>query len=478
MSLRIRLLLVILGVYAIGGFFLTRWMLDQVRPRYLESMEESLVDASVLLAALLEEDATENGPDVARIRTAFEKAGNRGFEAKIFSLAKTAIDLRVYIVNAHGRVLFDSLGQVEGQDYSRWNDVARTLAGRYGARSTRDVEGDDSTQVLYVAAPVRSGTDIVGAVTVGKPTEGINALVSVAKRKIVLGAAAGGLALLAVLLLVAAWIITPLERLTSYARAVRDGRAAALPSLPGRTLGELGRTFEEMRDALAGRQHAERYTQALAHEVKAPLTAIRGAAELLNEDMPLEQRAKFLGNIRHESERIQKIVERLLELTSIEARKALHRTERINSSDVLAEAADAIRTGFETRGVALVMDGGVGCSFEGERFLLRQALINLLQNALEFSPRGTEVRLSAQRSGERLVFSVADRGPGVPDYALARVFERFYSLARPGSSQKSTGIGLALVREIALLHGGDAMLMNRVDGGAEATIWIPASGRD
>lgn len=476
MSLRIRLLLVILAVYAIGGFFLTRWMLDQVRPRYLESMEESLVDASVLLAALLEEEATEDGPNVTRIKSAFEKARDRGFEARIFSLAKTAIDLRVYVVNAHGRVLFDSLGEVEGQDFSRWNDVARTLAGRYGARSTRDVEGDDSTQVLYVAAPIRHAADIVGAVTVGKPTQGINALVSVAKRKIVVGAAVGGFALLTMLLLVAAWIIAPLERLTDYARAVRDGRAAALPSLPGRTLGELGRTFEEMRDALAGRQHAERYTQALAHEVKAPLTAIRGAAELLNEEMPVEQRAKFLSNIRHEAERIQNIVERLLELTSIEARKALSRTERMNSSEVLVEAVDAIRTGFEARGVALVMDGKEGCEFEGERFLLKQALINLLQNALEFSSRGKEVGLSAERSGERLVFRVADRGPGVPEYALTRVFERFYSLARPGSSQKSTGIGLALVREIALLHGGDATLVNRVGGGAEATLWIPVSG--
>jgi two-component system sensor histidine kinase CreC len=477
MSLRIRLLLVILTVYAIGGFFLTRWMLDQVRPRYLESMEESLVDTSVVLAALLEEDATQGGPDVTRIRAAFGRTRDRGFEAKIFSLAKTAIDLRVYVVNAQGRVLFDSRGQVEGRDFSRWNDVARTLAGRYGARSTRDIDGDDGTQVLYVAAPIRHGAGIVGAVTVGKPTQGINALVSVAKRKILVGAAVGGLALLTVLLLVAAWIVGPLERLTAYARAVRDGRAAALPSLPGRTLGELGRTFEEMRDALAGRQHAERYTQALAHEVKAPLTAIRGAAELLNEDMPVEQRAKFLSNIRHESERIQKIVERLLELTSIEARKALHRTERMNSSDVLTEAADAVRTSYETRGLRLVTDGGAGWMFEGERFLLRQALINLLQNAQEFSPQGGEVRLAAERSGDRLVFRVTDRGPGVPEYALARVFERFYSLARPGSVQKSTGIGLALVREIALLHGGNATLSNRTGGGAEATLWVPVSER-
>src|SRR5690606_36500319 len=125
-------------------------------------------------------------------------------------------------------------------DFSCWNDVARTLSGRYGARSTRDVPGDDATQVLYVGAPVRHENEVVGVVTVGKPTRGINALVEAAERKILIGAAVGGVALLLVLLLVAAWIIGPFERLTAYARAVRDGRPAALPKLPGRTLGELG----------------------------------------------------------------------------------------------------------------------------------------------------------------------------------------------------------------------------------------------
>ena len=476
MSLRIRLLLVILAVYAIGGYVLTRWMLDQVRPRYLESIEESLVDTSVLLASLLEADATVTGPNVAELRAAFERAANEGFDARIFSLAKTAIDLRVYVVNANGRVLFDSNGAAEGKDFSRWNDVARTIGGRYGARSTRDVPGDDATQVLYVGAPVRHANEIVGVITVGKPTRGINALVEAAERKILIGAAVGGVALLLVLLLVAAWIIAPLEKLTAYARAVRDGRPVALPNLPGRTLGELGRTFEEMRDALAGRQHAERYTQALAHEVKAPLTAIRGAAELLQEDMPVEQREKFLSNIRHESARIQKVIERLLELTSIEARKTPGQTEQINAHDLMAEAAEAVHAGYEARGVSLVTEARTECAFLGERFLLRQALTNLLQNALDFSSRGGVVRFEEDAAAGRVIFKISDEGPGVPEYALPKVFDRFYSLARPGTTQKSTGIGLALVREIAYLHSGDATLGNRPGGGAEANLWLPIAG--
>jgi two-component system sensor histidine kinase CreC len=243
--------------------------------------------------------------------------------------------------------------------------------------------------------------------------------------------------------------------------------------LPGRTLRELGAAFEEMREALEGRHQIERYTQALAHEVKAPLAAIRGAAELLGEDMPAEPRRKFLGNIRTEAARIQQIVDRLLELSSLEARKALGRTERIEVAELLTEAAAALRPAFESARVALTVEGGAGVWLRSERVLLREALVNLLQNALDFTPAAGTVALRAEASAERAELIVEDTGPGVPDYALERAFERFYSLPRPGSGRKSTGLGLSLVREIAHLHGGEATLANRPEGGARATLCVP-----
>jgi two-component system sensor histidine kinase CreC len=234
MSLRLRLLLVLLAVYCAGGWYLTRQALSQIRPRYLESMEESLVDTSVLLAALVETGLREGRVDEAALRRAVTAAQGRAFEARIFTLRKTAVDLRIYVTDATGRVLFDSTGIHEGKDFSRWIDVARTLRGEYGARSTRDIAGDDNTQVLYVAAPIRSEGRIVGVLTTGKPTRGINELVAAARQKLLTSAAVGGVVVLVILLLVASWVIAPLERLTAYARAVRDGRPAPLPPLPAR----------------------------------------------------------------------------------------------------------------------------------------------------------------------------------------------------------------------------------------------------
>lgn len=473
MSLRLRLLLVLLAIYSAGGYYLTSRALEQVRPRYLESIEESLVDTSALLAAFVETELNEGRVDVTALRKAVEGAQGRKFEARVFTLRKTEVDLQVYVTDGAGVVIFDSTGRDEGKNYSRWNDVIRTLRGEYGARSTRDTPGDDNTQVIYVAAPIRHEGQIVGVLTTGKPTRGINELVAVARQKLLTGAAVGGLVVLILLLVVASWVIAPLERLTVYARTVRDGRPAPLPPLPGHTLRDLGTAFEEMRDALEGRQHVERYTQTLAHEVKAPLAAIRGAAELLDEKMPEEQRQIFLANIRTESARIQRIIERLLELSSLEARKQLRQTETLPAARLASEAADVVRPACAARNINLTIRETGAATVRGEVVLLREALVNLLQNALDFSPAGGEIALAVDADARRVCFTVEDAGPGVPDYALPRVFERFYSLPRPGTDRKSTGLGLALVREIAHLHGGDATLENRPEGGARATLRVP-----
>lgn len=474
MSLRLRLLVLILVVGGSAGYFLTREALKQLRPRYIESMEETLVDTSVLLASVLETHLVNGRLDPGILEKALGAAQRRTLNARVFSLEKNRVDLRVYVTDANGRVVYDSAGSDVGRDYSRWNDVLRTLHGEYGARSTRTVVDDDNTQTIYVAAPIRDGPHIVGVVSVGKPTAGINHLVAVAKRRVLYGAVVGGLAIAIILWVAASWVIAPIERLTHYAQAVRDGKNVAAPALPGRTLRELARSFEEMRDALAGRKHAERYTQALAHEVKAPLSAIRGSAELLGEEMSTEQRQRFLGNIRSEVERIQRIVDRLLELTSIEARKALQKSETLETRELIDEAVNVVHNSYAAARVRLVVaSDSADVSVTGERVLLREALVNLLQNAQEFSPMNAEVVLRCTREHEQIRFVVEDRGTGVPEYALTRIFERFYSLPRPSTNRKSTGIGLALVREIAMLHGGDAMLQNREGGGARATLWLP-----
>ncbi len=479
MTIRTRILLVYLLLIGGSYVYLVSWILEGIRPRYLESMEESLVDTASLLASVVETHSAGGTPDTARLREAVNAAHRRELNALIYGMHKTAIDLRVYVTDAHGIVLYDSNGGLdEGADYSRWRDVRLTLSGAYGARATRTDPDDEYSLGIYIAAPIRSGDTIIGVLSVGKPTRNINELVAAVRTRVLLAGLIGGVLVIGAGIAFSVWLTTPLEKLTAYARAVRDGRPATLPRLAGREVGDLRRAFEEMRAALEGKHYVERYTQTLAHEIKAPLSAIRGAAELLSEDaaMPPAQRTKFLANLRTESARIQQIVDKLLQLAALEARKHLSGVERIDLGALVREVAAFGETTRATRGLTLILDipDTERIVIKGEKFLLTQALSNLFQNAMEFTPSGGSLTLSLTKAARHAVLTLDDTGAGIPDYALPQLFERFYSLPRPDTGTKSTGLGLSFVREIAHLHGGEITVTNRPDApGCRAVLTLP-----
>jgi len=324
MSIRFRILLSYLLVIGLGFFYLVKKLIDaeEIEPRYMQSVEEPLVDTSMYLASLLEAEIDAGRIDISSFRTAFDRAANRKFIAQIFSKEKTTLDLDVYITDARGIVLFDSRnGQGRRGELSQWRDVFLTLRGKYGARSTRENDDDDTSSVLYVAAPVMDGEQIAGVLTVCKPQWSMaNFMEQTRKRIIFLGALAAGAAVV-LGSLVATWLTSPIQKLTNYAKALRDGRRVPLPKLGATEMATLGRTIEDLHDALEGRNYVENYVQALTHEIKSPVAAIRGAAELLHEPMSPEQRDEFLGNIQAETIRVQEIVDRLLLLSAVEAKR-------------------------------------------------------------------------------------------------------------------------------------------------------------
>ena len=473
-SKRNRIFIGILLIYAAGiGFVLYRVLAD-LDPRYRESAEESLVETAQIMASLVEQDVKDGAIDTSRLEPLFKSVYARQFEAQIFSLTKRRVELRLYVTDRTGRVLYDSVGTMKGADFSQWRDVVLALKGGYGARTTHDVEGDPNTAVMYVGAPVRNRKDIIGAVSVGKPVQSFGQFVEAARRKTLL---VGGVAAVSVILLaiiVSAWLVRPFGVIADYVRYVRSERRISLPRLGRRAWGAIGAAYDEMRDALAGRNYVADYVQTLTHEVKSPLSAIRGAAELLQEPgMPPEQRHKFLANIMRETQRIQEMVDRMMELTALETRRSLERVEQVELRPMLEPLVAAAQDAAVQRQVKVQLVVEQDATVEGDPFLLRQAVSNLLDNAVDFSPSGGEVVVTLSRTSRVARIEVKDQGPGIPEYAQEKVFEKFYSLARPHSKKKSTGLGLSFVREISALHQGRIELDNHADGGAVASLSLP-----
>src|SRR3954468_9763514 len=138
MRLRTRLFLGFFLLTGTGFYFLVDWILADLRPRYLDTSEENLIDTANLLATLLEADMMDNRIPAERLREAFERVYRRPISATVHDVIKTHVDLRVYVTDSTGKVIFDSDGgNGEGKDYSKWRDVFLTLRGSYGARSTR-----------------------------------------------------------------------------------------------------------------------------------------------------------------------------------------------------------------------------------------------------------------------------------------------------------------------------------------------------
>lgn len=473
MSRRSRLFAGIVVAYiAAVALLLYRISLD-IDPRYRESAEEALVDTANLLATLLERRVYAGVIQTDELERTLQHLAQRPLDAQIFQIRKTAVVLHVYVTDSQGTVLYDSTGRDAGRDYRGWRDVHLTLAGRYGARTTLADPADPASAVMYVGAAIRErpGPDadeaIVGVVSVGKPVAAFTPFIANAREKLFI---AGGIAVAAfalLLLIVTVWLVRPFGLLTDLWRALRSGEGGV-----GRVLNPFRLAFNDMRDALAGRSYVDEYVATLTHEIKSPLAAIRGAAELLREPVPEDARIRFTRNIEEQVARAQDLVDRMLELSGLERRGALGRNEPVSVA-VLADAVrDELATVAARRSVELFVDVDPALNVRGDPFLLQRALSNLVLNAIDFAPRESAVTIDAHPARGRVDVTVRDRGPGIPPYAVDRLFEKFYSTARPGG-RKGTGLGLAFVREVAQLHGGSARLANHPDGGAIATLSIP-----
>jgi two-component system sensor histidine kinase CreC len=468
MRIGLRVLLGYFLIVALAALLVGQVFVEQVKPGVRQAMEGTLIDTANTLAELASDDmlagTIADGNFAQRVRA----VSARRVGADVWGFSKDRSGFRVTITDARGIVVFDSEGRDLGRDDSRWNDVYLTLRGKYGARSTREDPDDEDSTVMHVAAPIY-GDDgrIIGVLTVAKPNRAMAPFI--ARSQIII--ARWGFVLMGTALLVglfaAWWLSRQLGTLRRYADAVAAGERAPQPRAAGE-FGDLGRALHDMREKLEGKQYVEQYVHALTHELKSPLAAIRGAAELLEGPLPEADRRRFVASIAAQGARMAQMVDKLLALAAVEHRQQIEVRERVDLRSLAQEAVAQCATG----GIPVLVDGTAGV-VQGDPFLLRQAIANLVENAVSFSPAGCTVDVEVSREDGWCCVRVLDRGPGVPDYARGHVFERFYSLPRPGGGSRSSGLGLPFVAQVAALHGGRVELREREGGGTVAELSLP-----
>lgn len=303
--------------------------------------------------------------------------------------------------------------------------------------------------------------------------------------RLLLAAAAAAAAASLLGLLGASRLVRPLTRLEEAAIAVARGDLGRRSGLAERSdeFGQLGRTFDSMAGQLQlADETRRRFLQDAAHELKTPLAVIDATSSAILDGVYTPER-RHLETIRDQSRVLARIVDDLRTISLAEGGNLpLDRRPQ----DV-RRVLDSVAAGFEARAAAtsikLSVEAPQGIVVEADPDRLRQMLGALVDNALRHAPEGGTVRMVASTSmspartgSHRLVvrLAVEDTGPGIPQEALPRVFERFYQ-ADPSRSRGTgtSGLGLSIVRALAEAHGGRVGAENRVEGGAR--LWIELS---
>jgi two-component system, OmpR family, sensor histidine kinase CreC len=473
MKLGSRLFLAFFLLVGVGLVALLNTAQNQIRPAVRQASEQALVDTANLLAEIAVEQFDEGFAPDSAFANAVRRYKQRYINAQIFSQLKDTPDFSVYITDIHGRVIYHTDPAELGKDYAWWRDVNRTLQGKYGARTTRGDPDSEWSSVMYVAAPIYKLGELVGVLAVSQPNTSIQPFLNVAVQQLWKQAS---LIMLAALVLGAAlsyWLANSIRKLVAYVEALRQGSKVAAPELRVKELDRLALATRAMYEEIEDKAYVENYIHTLAHEMKSPLSAVRGAAEILQDFPHPPEASRFLENIDQESRRMQTLIDRLLSLASVEKQQQLQDIESIDFGDVLNEVLDSKLVAIQKKALVLeLVPRDTAIRVRGDSFLLKQALSNLLDNAIEFSPLGGTVRLACDQESATVSLTVENSGQ-IPDYALEHVFERFYSLPRPDTQRKSTGLGLSFVREVAALHGGSIALFNRDSGIVVARLTLP-----
>jgi two-component system sensor histidine kinase SenX3 len=216
----------------------------------------------------------------------------------------------------------------------------------------------------------------------------------------------------------------------------------------------------------------------VSHELKTPVGALTLLAEAVQDaaDDP-EAIRRFAGRMQREGIRLGRLVAELIELSRLQGAEPLPSPAVVDVDDVVAEAVDRTRLAAESGGIVVVSGGQGRLAVRGNESQLVTALVNLVDNAIAYSPEGTRVAVGTRRRGGHVEISVSDQGIGIAERDLERVFERFYR-SDPARSRATggTGLGLAIVKHIATNHGGGVSVWSVEGSGSTFTLRLPVAG--
>ena len=385
------------------------------------------------------------------------------------------LDTRVRLIDAAGTVVADS--RPAGNPDASPPDAALVGAALAGREATGSARGQ-----MFVAAPLSRDGSTPGAVYLSQPLADLAAVMSDLQGRLAVSALIALVLSALVGLVLSRAIARPVRELTAAADRLAGGDFDyPLHTTSPEELAGLARSFGSMRDALRRTLQARTdLVTNVSHELRTPLTAIKGLTETLRDgavDDP-EARDRFLASIEGQTDRLIRLVNDLLLLSRADAQALTLRLERVDLASIARASAGELAPQADAREVSVVVQEQPAY-VRGDPDRLRQVFINLLDNAIRYSPEGGTVTVSVACEGGQVHAAVQDAGPGIPPGDLPHVFERFYrgdrSRRRPDDGSSGSGLGLAIVQALVLAHGGTVSVDSTERAGTTVRVTLPAA---
>lgn len=433
----------------------------------------------------------------------FDRDGNLLLDTKAFynpgdylgSGARAADETGLTLFTRSWNAVKQRFGRIDIANTERGGDETRAeirhaLSGRAGNHVRVTADGQT---IVFAAAPIQRGSradpaSIKGALLLSTQEGDVDRVIAEERNEYLFVFVIAALVMLVLSVLLAGTIAEPMRRLSEAADRVRRGVHAReeIPDFSERTdeIGQLSHSLRDMTGALYSRIEAiERFAADVAHELKNPLTSLRSAVETLPLAKTPESRERLNAVILHDIRRLDRLITDISDASRLDAelqRAAAQSFDLVQMLSTLAAMRNDVKAD-DSGGVVLDVAPGLTLPMQGHDSRLFQVFTNLVDNAQSFSPPRQPVRITARREGSMGVIGVEDAGPGIPEHALERIFERFYTDRPEHGFGQNSGLGLSISKQIVEAHGGAIEAGNIPDGtggraGARFVVTLPLTG--
>ena len=345
-------------------------------------------------------------------------------------------------------------------------DIARRNVGRTMERGTQVfTAGDDGVRTYMVTTPIMQNGRNVGVAAVATAAGELDRLVAREREQVLRLFLVGLIISVGLSLVLASTIANPLADLAAAAELGRDKNArkmaptkVRIPDLTARPdeIGRLSGALRGMVQALYERiEGNEQFAADVAHEIKNPLASLRSAVGTMRIAKREDQREKMLDLIEHDIQRMDRLVSDIASASRLDSELVREEEESFNLLTMLGNLNEFLSKEAEDKGIDYIADLPDGAIMvQGLEGRLAQVFVNLITNAISFCEDGDAIRVWARRRENRILVVVEDTGPGIPNEALNKIFQRFYSERPEGQFGNNSGLGLAISKQIIEAHGG------------------------